>query len=124
MPYQITWWEKGIHWQFYGDVTAQEISEANEEFYRDPRSDSAEFQIIDAIEVTHVEWEEKKIKEIAAHDKGASHLIKDLKVAYISDDPEIVSKLEKYIEISEKLNSSWKFRGFKDLETAREWAEE
>ncbi len=124
MPYQITWREKGIHWQFYGDVTGQEIFEANEEFYSDARSDSAEFQIIDAREVSSLEWEEKKIKEISAQDKGASHFIKDLKVAYVSDKAEIISKLEKYIEVSKKLNSSWKFRGFRDLETAKKWVEE
>ena len=123
MPYQLTWRENGIHWQFYGDVTAREISVANEEFFRDERSDSAKFQIIDVRDVSSVEWNENQIKETAAHDRGAESFIKNLKVAYISKEPRIISKLEKYIEISKKLHTSWNFKGFEDFESAKVWVE-
>lgn len=121
MPYQTHWEPRGIVWRFYGDVTAQEISNANDEFYTDERSDRAKFQIIDALEVRSVEWSELDIGITAAYDIGADRIIKKIRVAYIATDPEIIEKLEKYIEISRLLNSSWQFEGFRNANDARMW---
>lgn len=121
MPYRTTWEKRGILWEFYGDVTAQEIEDANDEFYSDGRSDTAKYQIIDALKVTSVEWSERDIKVIAAYDLGAAHVIKNLKVAYVAVDEEFTVKLEKYIDISRKLNSSWQFKGFQEMSSARAW---
>ncbi|MAT97040.1 MAG: hypothetical protein CL608_07855 [Anaerolineaceae bacterium] len=121
MPYQTTWEKHGIMWEFFGDVTAQEIEEANDEFYRDGRSDTAKYQIIDALRVTSVEWSERDIKMIAAYDIGAARVIKNLKVAFVVVDKEFTDKLEKYMDISRKLNSSWQFKGFQDMNNARAW---
>lgn len=121
MPYTTQWESKGIVWKFYGDVTATEISNANDEFYSNPQSDKAKYQIIDALQVTTVEWSELNIKKTAAYDIGANRVIKDLKVAYVADNDEIISKLENYIEISRHLNSSWQFKGFHEMDDAREW---
>lgn len=123
MPYRTMWEPNGIVWEFYDDVTAQEIEDANDEFYGDPRSDRARYQIIDAANVTSVEWTERDITVAAAYDIGAEHAIKHLRVAYVARNPEIVSKLEKYIEIARKLNKTWQFQGFADVSEARKWVE-
>ena len=123
MPYKTTWRENGIIWKFYGNVTAEEIEDANKEFYRDERSDFAEYQIIDALEVVNVEWNDLDIKAIAAQDKGASLYLNRIKVAYISDDEKITAVLKKYMEISRILNSTWKFRGFSAIEPALKWVQ-
>lgn len=122
MPYRTTWEAQGILWEFFGRVTAQEIQEANEAFYNDGRSDRAKYQIIDAARVTEVEWEEKKITLTAAYDIGATRTIRTMKVAYVAENEEVVDRLEKYIEISRRLNSNWSFKGFRDLDSARAWA--
>ncbi|TBW29194.1 hypothetical protein [Gramella sp. KN1008] len=121
MPYKTTWEANGIVWRFYGDVTAEEIEAANDEFYRDERSDISTYQIIDVLEVNDVEWTDMDIKEMAAQDKGASLLLNRIYVAYISNKEAVTHVLEKYIEISQMLNSSWKFKGFTDMESARDW---
>lgn len=123
MPYRTEWKPHGIIWEFYGDVTAREIEAANAEFYGDARSDSAKHQIIDAGRVTSVEWNEIDISKTAGYDIGADRSVKNLRVAYVADDAEIISKLEKYIEISRNMNSSWQFKGFRDVAAARAWAE-
>lgn len=124
MPYNTIWEKRGVMWRFYGDVTAEEISNANDEFYTDERSDRTRYQIIDALQVTSVEWTEQDISVTAAYDIGADRIIKNVKVAYVANDEEIISKLEKYIEISIKLNSSWQFRGFTELQPAKRWVAE
>lgn len=121
MPYRTIWEDKGIVWEFYGDVTAQEIEDANDGFYRDLRSDDAKYQIVDATKVTSVEWNELQINITAAYDIGASHSIKNLKMAYVATDEETIYKLEKYIEVSRRLNSNWHFKGFQNIKDAREW---
>ncbi|MDX1542794.1 MAG: hypothetical protein R3214_02530 [Christiangramia sp.] len=124
MPYKTNWEAHGIAWKFYGYVTAEEIEEANNEFYTDERSDDARYQLIDALEVTDVEWNDADIKEMAAQDKGASFLLPKLKVAYVSKNEKVIAVLEKYIEISKFLNSTWKFKGFKDLHSAKQWVKD
>ena len=121
MPYNTHWEAHGILWTFHGDVTAQEIAEANDDFYSDERSDRAAYQIIDASEVDHVEWSDRNITETAAHDIGAARVIKNLKVAYVARDEEIISKMEKYIDIARQQNASWQFEGFQDIRRARAW---
>ncbi len=121
MPYTTSWEANGIVWMFSGHVSAEEIQRANDEFYKDPRSDTAKYQLIDALNVDSVEWQEADIKEIAAMDAGAGQVIRNLKVAYVSNNKEISEKLEKYIEISRILNKSWSFRGFDRIAAALDW---
>ena len=121
MPFTTTWEDRGIVWRFRDYVTADEIEAANEEFYADERSDDAKYQIIDASKVTGVEWDDSAITAAAAMDLGAETGIKNVKVAYVAPDADIMALIEKYADISRRMNSSWHFRGFTTLEEAREW---
>ncbi|GAB5521138.1 MAG: hypothetical protein RhofKO_33890 [Rhodothermales bacterium] len=121
MPYDTHWDEHGITWTAYGDLTAQEIEDANSEFYGHARCTEARYQIINALRIESMEWSDLDIKKTAAHDVGAHHYIRHLKVAYIANHPEIIEKLEKYIAIARRSNATWLFRGFSTLEDARAW---
>ena len=121
MPYKTFWERAGIVWKFDGHVTAEEIEQANDEFYSDERSDLARFQIIDAMRVTSVEWTPQDIVSAAALDIGSEHTLKGLRVAYVAADPDIMRLIENYADISRRLNSSWEFQGFDNLRDARDW---
>ena len=121
MPFSTNWEDRGVVWVFAGDVTAEEIERANAEFYEDPRSDQARYQIIDARAVTSVEWNDMDIKTTAAMDIGAEQVVKNVKVAYIASDPGVMDLLEQYADISRLLNSSWKFKGCETMAEARAW---
>ena len=121
MPYRTYWEENGICWEFFGSVSAEEIQAANEEFYRDYRSKKAGYQLIITLETDDVEWRELDIVEVSAKDIGASRAIPDLKVAFVADNDEIWSKIEKYVDLSATMNSTWKFMGFETVEEARNW---
>lgn len=123
MPYYTRWKRSGIIMKFYGYVNRNEIEEANNEFFTDERSDDAKYQIIDALNITEVECNNSDIKEIAATDKGASIFLQNLKVAYISKKEKVTMALKEYVKISRMLNSSWKFKGFKEMGPAIRWAE-
>ncbi len=121
MPYRTRWEDHGICWEFYGYVTAEEINEANEEFYSDYRSKNARYQLINTLETDDVEWQEMDIVEVSAKDIGASRVIPEVKVAFIANNDKVWNKIQKYVDLSATLNSSWKFMGFETEDEARKW---
>jgi len=121
MPYQTYWEKRGILWEFHGAVTADDIAQANVEFYTDSRSDFAQYQIVDTTRVTDLEWSDADIRSMAAHDIGATYALKQMKVVWVAIDPMIDEKLEAYAQLSRRLNSSWEFKGFRSLKEARDW---
>lgn len=123
MPFRTIWEKEGIKWEFYDVVTSREIWEANEIFFRDPRSKTAKYQLVHTLETTEVEWQSIDIVEVSVNDVAASRTLKKLKMAYISNNGKIRKKIEKYVEISRNLNSDWHFRGFECEVEARLWLE-
>lgn len=122
MPYRTHWHARGILWEFYGEVTAQEIEDANKEFYADARSERTTYQIVDVRQVSSLVWSDRDIKVMAAYDLGAESTIKGVKVAFVGGDDDIMAKLEQYADLSRRMNSSWKFKGFHTIERASVWA--
>ncbi|WP_372975874.1 hypothetical protein [Muriicola sp.] len=121
MPYRTIWEENGIKWEFFGVVTSEEIEQANETFFSDPRSKTAQYQIVHTLETEEVVWRPLDMVEITFNDVAASKSGMQLKLAYIADKERIREKIEKYIAMSKNLNSEWEFKGFNSEKAAREW---
>ena len=121
MPFNTIWEKDGIKWEFYGHVTSEEIEEANGLFFKDPRFESAKYQIVHTLQTESVEWKPVEIVDITFLDVAASQSGLQLKIAYIADKEKIRKKIEKYIEMSRHLNTNWQFKGFKNEEKARKW---
>lgn len=124
MAYHTTWEENGILWEYSGDVTAEEISESQDEFFADYRSKNARYQIIDASSIDSLIWDQSDIVETSANDVGASMAVKDLRIAFIvSEDEDVRQKIEAYIDLCKEMEASWAFGIFRDMEAARNWIE-
>lgn len=121
MPYQTIWEEEGIKWVFYGNVTAEELRTANKDFYLDPRSLTAKYEIINTVLVEDLEWAPLEIVELSSNDVSASRINDRLKMAFVVENPKIWTKMKKYVDISIKLNSGWEFKYFPTEKEAREW---
>lgn len=122
MAYQTFWEENGICWKYTGDVTAEEISESQDEFFADYRSKNARYQIIDASAIDSLHWDQSDIVETSANDVGASMAVKDLKIAFVvSEDPEVRKKIDAYIDLCKEMEASWTFGVFKSMDAARAW---
>lgn len=124
MPFRTVWEKEGIKWEFYGHVTPEDIKNANMHFFQDARAKTSKYQILNTIEVSSVVWKPLEIVETSLDDVAASRSNNKLKLVYIAPNPIVREKIEKYVEISRKLNSEWEFRGFDSEEEAREWLEE
>lgn len=123
MAHNTTWEEYGIHWEYYGVVTLQEVAQSNTEFYCDDRSDSAKYQIFDGTAAEDFVGTEEEARMIAAIDLGASRSITDLKVALVVP-ASALDLAEQYIASSKELKSPWTFRIFPSLAEARTWVQE
>ncbi|WP_309381586.1 hypothetical protein [Cerasicoccus frondis] len=124
MPYRTNWEPGGFIMIFFGQLSAEEIDEANEAFFRDPRSDLARFQLVDCSGVTKLTASQQDMSRTAAYDLGASRSNPRMQLAFISTLPEMTLGIEQYIEVSKRLNSTWAFAIFVDEASAREWLQQ
>jgi hypothetical protein len=121
MPYIARWEDDGFVREFYGVVNSSEVLESDREFYEDPRSDTAKYQITDFSNAQPGDVDYSHITKIAALDAGASITLPNLKVAFVTSDEYVKVLCEKYIELSLAANETWKFRIFEDMVSARWW---
>ena len=121
MPFVTTWEDKGIYWNYHGIVTAQDISDSNNLFYSDSRSDSAKYQIADGTDVEEVISNIDDMQLLAIMDLGQSHSTKNLKIALVGTLPSLLNIYQSYIKYSAEFNNSWSVKIFKDINSARKW---
>ncbi len=122
MAYKTIWEEHGIFWQYFGVVTAEDISQSQEEFFEDYRSKNSKYQLIDTSGIEELIWQGDDIVETSANDVGASMAVKDLKIAFIaSDNQDVREKINAYIELCKEMEASWTFGVFEDMGAARKW---
>ena len=121
MPYDSTWENNGFIRSFYGEVDTEEVFESDREFYEDPRSDTARFQITDFSRGIPGNIEVADVTKIAGFDLGASLSIPNLKVAFVTKDPYVKTLCEQYIELLNAGKSTWKFKIFEDVQGAKGW---
>ena len=104
-------------------VSMQELEEGNNEFYSNPRSDYVKYQIWDTTGAEKIIVSDPEIEFFAAVDLAASYSIRNIKVAFVGNDPKIRSQMETFIKHSIELGSTWIMKMFSDIEHAREWVE-
>ena len=121
MPCNTTWEPHGIYWEYYGEVTGEEIDTVNSRFFRDERRFDVDYQIIDASRVTGTDWNARDAHLIAAKDFGVQQEVQNLKLAFIATEPAFSALVDEYIAISERLETTWEFRRFDSVEDARKW---
>jgi len=121
MPYETTWSDRGIHWRYYGDVTAAETRRADAEFYGDARADRAMYQLIDLREVTRLDFPAHDQELTAAIDGAASISTPLVRVAFLVPDSRFDEALKIYLDLIN--GTSWSARCFSDPEAAAAWCE-
>jgi hypothetical protein len=121
MAHNTIWEEKGLFWQFSGEVTALEVQEANNELYSDPRFDTAEYFIWDMTDVSEVCLTESDVGHAVAMDRGASFTNNRLNGALIANNEHIRNLITQYIDASAVSGNPWKLKLFNNLEEARSW---
>jgi len=123
MPFKTIWEKSGVYWDFYGTVEADEIVDANRQFYSNLKADACIYQLCDFTRTEKLNITQKELTYISVSDVGASNSIEGLKVALAVSDPKIREWSEAYVSLCRKLASNWDIRIFDDIASARKWVE-
>ncbi len=121
MPHKTTWEKESVNYQFYGDVSPEELDEANSEAYGDHRFKDIKYFIWDMTGVKNLGMNEEDAVRSAVTDKNASLCKQSLKGALVGNNKHIRNFLERYIATSLRLESTWKLKLFYNAEDARKW---
>lgn len=119
MSYSIFWEEKGVRWKFSGEVTDQEMLDANKEFYDSPVFYDMRYQIGDFLEVTDFKVSSDTVKVLARLDLEASEKNPNVKVAFVVTNV-MIKGLTRMWDLSGG-GTHWESSAFEDEASAREW---
>ena len=121
MKYGIKWIANNAILSFEGDITFDDLDQANNEIYGDPRLDLMKYTIFDFRGAESIDINYDEMKVISTLDKGISKWNRNLKIAIIVDDNNSNNKEKvlNYIQLME--DNDWKIGYFIELEKAVEW---
>lgn len=122
MPYRTNWDNNSFYAEFSGEVLEAEIDEVNVEFLGDARFETVRYSLWDMSHITKLTIADSKIDYAAAIDKGASITRPVLRGAIVVPEAgHVRESVERYLEISAQIDTSWDTRLFTDAAAARKW---
>lgn len=123
MPYTISWSASGSYVVFTGKINIDDINQANNDYYGDPRFDEIKYQIFDLSKADTSGITLEDIKYPAAFDNAATNYKNNFKAAMICADSHCQSLCNEYIKLAENYQSPWVFSVFDCYQKARVWCE-
>lgn len=121
MSNKIIWEDKGVL-SHYSDLFSPEIHmEGLGKLFGDPRIDNIKYIIGDYSDVNGDLLNKESVEYPVAMTTGASSYLKNIKVALVATDKNIIELCRYFIELSNSINNSWEVRIFDDVDTARDW---
>ena len=120
MPYETEITGAGIVWRYSGTVTFDEIVESNSEAWGLPDWPSLKYQIVDFSNAERLSITPYEASGFVGFDRAAARSTSDMRVALVSDDPEIAALCELYVNAMDI--DGWEARLFSTREAAEKWA--
>jgi hypothetical protein len=123
MRYEFIWESDKYLWvKFFGAIDGTDLNNATNGLYNDFRLDSLQgvlwdFSGIDSFDVTDIDAE-----EIAYTDFAASHYKRNMKAAFITQNPGLAKLTKLYVETMNGLRCPWENRLFDNVEEASRWS--
>lgn len=121
MSYQIVWGNNGVISRFYGVLSPEIHIEALNALFGDSRIEDVKYIIGDFSRVNSNLLIENDIEYPVAMTAGAASYLKNVKIALVAKDEEIIDLCKEYIELFSRINTSWEVRLFDNLDAAKDW---
>jgi hypothetical protein len=118
MPYEHIWEPDGVVRRFWGHVTSAEIAGSAEHVEADCRFDDLHYVINDFSDCISVDMPDAIIEEIAAKDGAAANSNSRIRIAVVSDHPDVLQIADAYMAQS---LSPYVAKNFGSMEAARTW---
>ena len=120
MSYSYKWIGNDIVFSFIGEITFDDLDQANSEIYRDSRFDLMKYAIFDFLRVTHVSLNEEEMEVISALDQSIARWNRNLRLALVGTDHNNVEEMIlRYLKLMG--NNEWDIEHFDHLESAIDW---
>jgi hypothetical protein len=119
MSYQISWQGSDVQITFEGLVVFDDIYEADNMLYGDPRFDTMKYTLFDLFKVEKFDVSKREAEEIAALDRASTVWNNKIKVAIVARDPYIVELITVYK--NNMAGTKWIIKGFDNLSDAIGW---
>ncbi len=104
---------------FEGTVVFDDIYEADNMLYGDPRFDTMKYSLFDLFKVEKFDVSKREAEEIAALDRASTVWNNKIKVAIVARDPYIVELITVYK--NNMAGTKWIIKGFENIRDAVEW---
>lgn len=118
MPYKITWEDRGVHCEFFGEVTIADLVATFTEIGKDRRFDDLRYQIFDYLAVEGHDVTKEQLTELAS--LSYAHALtnsKSINVS-VSNDPRALQLIDHYISVNANPH---KQKFCQTLQEARDW---
>jgi hypothetical protein len=119
MSYQTSWQGSDVQITFEGTVVFEDIYEADNLLYGDPRFDTMKYTLFDLFKVEKFDVSKREVEEIASLDSASGVWNNHIKVAIVAIDPYIVELITVYK--NNMAGTKWIIRGFENLRDAIGW---
>lgn len=119
MTVEIVWEERGPVFTIAGATYFDELRAAEDEFYKDPRSDSAKQKILDLRNMESLDLTADELAVLAAFHIGQSKSSPGIKFAIIAPRGRFDDVVDSFAQLMEV--SAWTTRRFQTEEDARAW---
>ena len=119
MPYKVSWLEKTVVADFYGDVTVEEIRDHGREINSDSRFKSVTKRISNCSKITSIDANTTDIKIFGFIDKDISKYAPGAHMAVVSELEDIKSNTAEYKAAFGQ--GSWKIELFSTIGDALAW---
>lgn len=126
MSYEFKWEDDGYYLRMWGTVTTDDMNNALEEIWTNPKSDGMRYCIRDYLDVTKVgidmDWDEVALY-VSTYEKHTTENCRhplEL-VAFLSGNKDMDKIIEGYSQVMKEHSPSSEFKNFNNIEDARAW---
>lgn len=121
MSYELSYNDRGFVIRFKGDVTIEELNDANGKIHGHAKFDYHRYQIVDLLDadLSSVSGEDAKVPAVT--DYIASLRKWNVKVALVAVKSPALNAANNYAEQARQLTPTWKFKIFSTFEDALKW---
>ena len=92
-------------------------------FYNDERSNYVHHEIFDCSEATEILISKQDALFFAGTDVGRSKSLKEVKLAFVATEPQILELIQIYINAFNRISHKWQFKIFETTREAVNWVE-
>lgn len=121
--FQLTREKSGCVFKIQGLIGKEEMRRLALRQTGDDMEDTGDYMIVDLLDADYSQISERDISMVITHTFESTFEHRDMKLAIVATDPQVVRMTEYYLSVMEKMDREWAPRMFETLGEARAWVE-